>query len=234
MTGLAQAAPSVFLVDVDETLIDEQRIQRDLRDHLEEHCGSPCRERYLAILERLRKSLGYCDYLGALQRYRIEYPQDASVLSVPSFLLDYPFAERLYPHALEVLERLQTLGQAVVLSEGDAVFQPRKIERSGIRDAVDGCVLIYVHKEDAVSDILEQYPARRYVLVDDNFAILRTYRQAWGGRLTTVLVHSGDSPGGDAEVGSLATPDVTVEHVGELLDYDFGPLLANNEIQVVR
>ncbi len=234
MTGGATKAPSVFLVDVDETLLDDERILRDLKNHLEERCGAPCRERYLAILERLRKSLGYCDYLGALQRYRIEYPNDASVLTVPTFLLDYPFAERLYPHALEFLERLRTWGQAVVLSEGDTVFQPRKIERSGIRDVVDGCVLIYVHKEDALNDIEAQYPARHYVLVDDSFDTLTTFRRAWGGRISTVLIRPGEAAGEEEAVSCYSTPDVTVEHIGELLNYDFAPLLARGEIQMVR
>jgi len=142
-------SPIVFLVDVDNTLLDNDRIQNDLKHHLEVEFGEACRDRYWAILEELFTNLGYRDYLGALQRYRVEHPQDIHLLSVSSFLVDYPFANRLFPESLDVLERFRSWGETVILSDGDVVFQPRKVERSGISEAVEGNVLIYIHKEEA-------------------------------------------------------------------------------------
>src|SRR5271169_732300 len=153
------SSPTVFLVDVDNTLLDNDRIQADLRRHLEREFGAACRDRYWAILEQLFADLGYRDYLGALQRYRVEHPQDIHLLSMSSYLVDYPFANRLYPGALDVLERLCSWGQTVILSDGDVVFQPRKVERSGIFEAVDGRVLIYIHKEEELGDVVRRYPA---------------------------------------------------------------------------
>src|SRR5262245_14611505 len=143
----------VFLVDVDNTLLDNDRIQADLKRHLEREFGLACRERYWAILEELFTTLGYRDYLGALQRYRVEHPQDIHLLSMSSFLVDYPFANRLYPESLDVLERFRSWGETVILSDGDVVFQPRKIERSGIFEAAEGKVLVYIHKEEALDDV---------------------------------------------------------------------------------
>ena len=146
---MTTSVPIVFLVDVDNTLLDNDRIQNDLKRHLEREFGMACRERYWAILDELFADLGYRDYLGALQRYRVEHPQDIDLLTLSSFLVDYPFANRLYPESLDVLERFRSWGETVILSDGDVVFQPRKVERSGISEAVDGNVLIYIHKEEA-------------------------------------------------------------------------------------
>ena len=164
--------PIVFLVDVDNTLVDNDGIQQDLKDHLERTYGLAARERYWRILEDLFVELGYRDYIGALQRFRVEHPQEIELLSMSSFLMDYPFADRLYPNALEVLKRLRSLGPTVILSDGDVVFQPRKVEHAGIADAVDGHVLIYIHKEEALDDVERRYPAEHYVLVDDKLRIL--------------------------------------------------------------
>lgn len=225
---------NLFLVDVDETLIDDRRIQSDLRKYIEHACGLECRDRFLALLERLHESLGYFDYLGALQRYRIEFPRDSGILSVSNFLLDYPFADRLFPRALEVLEHLRAWGQTVVLSDGDAVFQPRKIERSGIRAAVNGRVMVFVHKEDSIAEIEQQYPARRYVVVDDSLQSLRALRRGLAGHVATVLVGGIDSHKHRAEFTSYSTPDVTVKHIGDLLKFDFSQLLASSEAEAVR
>src|ERR1700726_1468722 len=182
---------TVFLVDVDNTLLDNDGIQADLKRHLEREFGAACRDRYWAILEQLFAELGYRDYLGALQRYRVEHKEDIHLLTMSSFLVDYPFADRLYPRALEVLEHLRGWGQTVILSDGDVVFQPRKVERSGIFAAVDGNVLIYIHKEEELADVERRYPADHYVLIDDKPRILTAVKSAWGNRVTTVLPRQG-------------------------------------------
>src|ERR1700757_2630171 len=183
----------VFLVDVDNTLLDNDHIQADIKAHLERQYGAACRDRYWAILDDLFADLGYRDYLGALQRYRVEHPQDMHLLSMSSFLVDYPFANRLYPGSLDVLERLGSWGPTVLLTDGDVVFQPRKVERSGLSEAVNSHVLIYIHKELALDDVEARYPALHYVLVDDKPRILAAVKQAWGTRVTTVLPRLGQS-----------------------------------------
>jgi FMN phosphatase YigB (HAD superfamily) len=216
------AAPVVFLVDVDNTLLDNDRIQADLKRHLEREFGAASRDRYWAILEALFAELGYRDYLGALQRYRVEHPRDLHLMSMSSYLVDYPFANRLYPGALDVLERLRGWGPTVILTDGDVVFQPRKVERSGIAEAVDGHVLIYIHKEEALDDVERRYPAQHYVLVDDKPRILAAVKEAWGDRVTTIFPRQGQYAR-DAEAYRPA--DLTVEHVGDLLTHDLPGLL---------
>src|SRR6267142_3360740 len=174
------ADSTVFLVDVDNTLLDNDHIQADLKRHLEREFGAASRDRYWSILEQLFTELGYRDYLGALQRYRAERPRDIHLLSMSSYLVDYPFANRLYPGALDVLERFRGWGPTVILSDGDVVFQPRKFERSGIFEAVEGHVLIYIHKEKALADVKRRYPAEHYVLVDDKLRILTAVKKIWG------------------------------------------------------
>jgi FMN phosphatase YigB (HAD superfamily) len=215
----------VFLVDVDNTLLDNDRIQADIKTHLEREYGAGCRDRYWAILEALFIELGYRDYLGALQRYRVEHPRDMQLLSMSSFLVDYPFANRLYPGSLDVLERLRSWGRTVLLTDGDVVFQPRKVERSGLSAAVSSHVLIYIHKELALDDIESRYPALHYVLVDDKPRILAAVKDAWGTRVTTVFPRQGQYAHDAKAVASFAAPDVTVERIGDLLDCDLGRLL---------
>jgi len=216
--------PTVFLVDVDNTLLDNDHIQADLKRHLEREFGAACRDRYWAILEQLFSELGYRDYLGALQRYRVEHPLDINLLSMSSYLVDYPFANRLYPGALDVLERFRGWGPTVILSDGDVVFQPRKVERSGIAEAVGGHVLIYIHKEEELDDVERRYPARHYVLVDDKPRILAAVKAVWGERVTTVLPRQGQYARDAAVVASLPAADLTVERVSDLLTYDFPAL----------
>ncbi len=219
---------TVFLVDVDNTLLDNDHIQSDIKRHLDREFGVPCRERYWTILEQLFADLGYRDYLGALQRYRVEHPQDIHLLTMSSFLVDYPFANRLYPGSLDVLERFNAWGQTVILSDGDVVFQPRKVERSGIFEAVAGHVLIYIHKEQSMEDVERRYPAEHYVLVDDKPRILATVKKIWGNRVTTVLPRQGQYAR-DAKVVAACPPaDLTVERIDNLLDYDLSELLATN------
>jgi FMN phosphatase YigB (HAD superfamily) len=218
-------SPIVFLVDVDNTLLDNDEIQNDLRHHLEREFGAVCRDRYWTILEQLFAELGYRDYLGALQRYRVEHPQDIHLLSMSSFLVDYPFGDRLYPAALDVLKRLNEWGRAVILSDGDVVFQPRKVERSGIWKAVDGHVLIYIHKEDMLDDVERRYPARHYVLIDDKLRILTAVKKAWGDRVTTVFPRQGQFAQDPKVVASNPPADVTVERIGDLMAYDLPAVL---------
>jgi FMN phosphatase YigB (HAD superfamily) len=213
--------PIVFLVDVDNTLLDNDGIQQDLKDHLERAFGLAARERYWRILEDLFAELGYRDYIGALQRYRVEHPRDVELLSMSSFLVDYPFADRLYPDALEVLKRLRSLGPTVILSDGDVVFQPRKVEHAGLSDAVDGHVLIYIHKEEALDDVERRYPAEHYVLVDDKLRILDSVKQVWGERVTTVFPRQGQYAHDAKVLSALPPADVTIERIGDLLHYDF-------------
>jgi hypothetical protein len=214
----------VFLVDVDNTLLDNDHIQADIRRHLEREFGAASRDRYWVIQEQLFSELGYRDYLGALQRYRSENPRDIHLLSMSSYIVDYPFANRLYPQALDVLERLGNWGPTVILSDGDVVFQPRKVERSGIHEAVAGRVLIYIHKEDELEDVEERYPAGHYVLIDDKPRILATVKKIWGDRVTTVLPRQGQYAHDEKVVASLPSADLTVERIGDLLAYDFSNL----------
>jgi FMN phosphatase YigB (HAD superfamily) len=217
--------PIVFLFDVDNTLLDNDRVVRDLASHLDRDFGRQRRDRYFAIFEELRGQLGYADYLGALQRYRAEYPTDPRLLQVSSFLVDYPFANRLFPNALDAIEHCKRWGQPVVLSDGDVVFQPRKVERSGIAEAVDGQVLIYIHKEQMLGDVESRYPAEHYVLVDDKVRILTAAKQYWGERLTTVFPRQGHYALDLGTVQSYPAPDVTLDRVGQLAELDLHSLL---------
>ena len=217
-------SPIVFLIDVDNTLLDNDHIQSDLKRHLEREFGVACRDRYWAILEELFTDLGYRDYLGALQCYRVEHPQDIHLLSMSSFLIDYPFANRLYPGSLDVIERFRSWGQTVILSDGDVVFQPRKVERSGIFKAVEGNVLI--HKEEALDDVERRYPAEHYVLVDDKPHILTTVKKAWNSHVTTVFPRQGQYAHDRNLIAQCPSADLTVERIGDLLAYDLATLVA--------
>jgi FMN phosphatase YigB (HAD superfamily) len=212
--------PVVFLVDVDNTLIDNDAIQQDLKDYLGRAFGPAERDRYWSIQEDLFTTLGYRDYIGALQRYRMENSRAVELLSMSSYLLDYPFADRLYPAAVGVLKRLGGLGPTVLLSDGDAVFQPRKVERAGLLKAVNGRALIYVHKEEELDDIERRYPAEHYVLVDDKPRILGAVKQVWKQRVTTVLPRQGIYALDQDVLSAFPPADVTIERVGDLLDLD--------------
>ena len=210
----------VFLFDVDNTLLDNDRAQRDYRAYIEHECGREAADHYWAIYTDLWRELGYADYLGALQRYRLVHRRDPRLLLVSSYLLDYPFADRLYPEALRVLAHFGNAGQTVILSDGDVIFQPRKIERSGIRRAVEDRVLICIHKELELDDVERFYPAQHYVLFDDKVRILQAVKEVWGSRVTTVFVKQG-SYANDVNVPAAANPaDVTVDVVAGLLRVD--------------
>src|SRR5919199_342933 len=211
------AAGVAFLLDVDNTLLDNDRVTSDLRRFLEREVGPDRAEHYFAIFEDLRNELGYADYLGALQRYRGEYPRDPNVLYLSHYLIDYPFANRLFPESLDVIDLLKGWGPVVILSDGDVVFQPRKIERSGLWSAVDGNVLIYVHKEHELDDVEARFPAQRYVLVDDKLRILHAIKNVWHERVTTVFPRQGHYAHDPRALAEYPPADVTVERIGDLL-----------------
>ena len=215
----------VFLFDVDNTLLDNDRVIADLRRYLTRAIGAAPAEHYFAIFEQLREELGYADYLGALQRYRVAYPRDPCLLAISSYLVNYPFANRLFPSSLDVLERFAEFGPTVILTDGDVVFQPRKIERSGLDTAVEGRILVYIHKERELDDVARRFPAEHYVLVDDKLHLLAAVKQAWGPRVTTVFVRQGHYARDPAILASYPPADLSVDRIGDLLDYDLPTLL---------
>jgi len=220
-----KTAPIVFLVDVDDTLLDNDHLQADLKAHIEREFGARCRDQFWAMQEELFNQLGYRDYLGALQRFRVEHPYEPHLVTAANFLVDYPFANRLYPGALDVLERFRQWGRTVILTDGDMVFQPRKVQRSGIFEAVEGHVLIYIHKEEALKDVERRYPADHYVLVDDKLRILTAVKQAWGSQVTTVFPRQGEFALNPVALSSYPPADITVERIADLLSYDLPDLL---------
>jgi hypothetical protein len=220
---MARPDPIVFLIDVDNTLLDNDGVQQDLKDHLTHAYGSDARDRYWKILDDLFVELGYRDYLGALQRFRVEHPSEVELLWMSSYLLDYPFAGRLFPAALKVLERLGSLGTTVILSDGDVIFQPRKVQRAGLNDAVDA-VLIYIHKEASLDDVERRFPADHYVIIDDKLRILTAVKRIWGDRVTTVFVRQGSYAHDQATVSALPPADVTIDQIGDLLTLDLPSL----------
>jgi FMN phosphatase YigB (HAD superfamily) len=217
---MTQQSDLVFLIDCDNTLLDNDRVQQELSAHLAKEFGADCRDRYWRIFEQLRTELGYADYLGALQLYRVHHERDTRLLRMSSFLIDYPFPDRLYPQALDVIRHLSTMGTTVILSDGDVAFQPRKIERSGIRDAVDGRVLIYIHKERMLDAITEAYPARTYVMIDDKLRVLAAMKQEWRDRLTTVFPRQGHYAFDEKILAQYPAADITVDRIGELMTYE--------------
>jgi FMN phosphatase YigB (HAD superfamily) len=210
----------VFLFDVDNTLLDNDRVRDELSEHLAENYGLAARDRYWEILRALLDELGYTDYLGALERYRLEAMHCPKLLLMSSWLVDYPFADRLYPHALDVVKHVQQWGPAVILSDGDAVFQPRKVDRSGLRRAVDDRVLIYVHKERELADVERLYPAAHYVLIDDKLRILTAVKQIWGARVTTVFPKQGQYALDPQIVATYPPADIALAKIGDLAASD--------------
>jgi len=207
----------VFLFDVDNTLLDNDAVTADLREHLEREVGHERQERYWSIFENLRTEVGYADYLGALQRYRAHYPRDLHVLTVSHFLLTYPFHDRLFADALDVVQGVKQYGPPVILSDGDVVFQPHKIRQARLYDAFAGAVLIYVHKELELEDVARRYPADQYVLVDDKLRILSAIKEVWGERVTTVFVRQGHYAHDEKAISSYRPADHTIERIADLL-----------------
>lgn len=209
---------SVFLFDVDNTLLDNDRVTAALKSFLIKEVGEERTERYWKIFEELRSNLGYADYLGSLQEYRRQFPYDSHVLSLSNFLINYPFANRLFPCSLDVLERFQEHGTVVILTDGDAVFQPRKIERSGLGEAVDNNILIYVHKERELADVERRYPADHYFVFDDKIRILSAIKDQWCERVTTVFVKQGHYAVDVETVSQFPKADIEIERIGDLLE----------------
>jgi FMN phosphatase YigB (HAD superfamily) len=216
----------VFLFDVDNTLLDNDRVTADLHRFLDKEVGPERSNIYWSIFEELRSELGYADYLGALQRYRIKYPYESHLLAVSTYLVNYPFANRLFPNSLDVIDRLKQFGKCVILTDGDVVFQPRKIERSGLFEAFDGNILIYIHKEAELADVERRYPAQQYVLVDDKVRILDSVKNIWGNKVKTVFPKQGHYATDTNEVAKYSAPNISIDRIGELLDIEISRLIS--------
>lgn len=221
--------PVVFLVDVDNTLLDNDRIGVDVNAFLERQIGRARQQRFLAIFEEIREDIGYSDYLATFQRYKLEYPHDAEVDPLASYLVDYPFANRLHPGALDVLEKLRSWGPVALFSDGDVVFQPRKIDRAGLRERADA-VLIYVHKELELEDVERRFPADRYVIVDDKLRTLAAVKMQWDKRVTTVFPKQGRYARDIKALASYQPPDLAVPKIADLLTYELQTILNANRI----
>ncbi len=215
----------IFFFDVDNTLLDNERVAADLQRHLASEVGIKGAQEYWRIFEQLRTELGYADYLGALQRYRAKHPRAQQVLCMSDFLTNYPFAECLFPNALKVIEHVQQWGPAVILSDGDVVFQPLKINRSGLGNAVSGRVLIYVHKEQELDDVEQRYPAEHYMLIDDKLRILSAVKKLWGSRMTTIFVRQGHYATDPKILASYPPADISVDRIEDLLQYSLPELM---------
>ncbi len=224
----------VFLFDVDNTLLDNDRVSADLKRFLTDHVGQERQRRYWALFEELRTELGYADYLGALQRYRTENPRDPNLLEISEFLVEYYFANRLFPNSLDVLDHVAQWGQPAILSDGDVVFQPRKIRRSGLFDGVKGNVLIYVHKEHELDDVKQRYPADHYVLVDDKIRILTAVKKVWGSGVTTVFVRQGHYALDPKIIEAYPPADLSIERIGDLMQYGLEDFMAASRKSLVR
>lgn len=215
----------VFLFDVDNTLLDNDRVRADLSEHLENSYGAAARDRYWTIFETLTSQLGYSDYLGALELYRLEDLHSPELLRMANWMVDYPFADRLYPHALEAVDYARRWGPTVILSDGDAVFQPRKVERSGLWQTVQNRVLIYIHKEEELDDVERFYPAKHYVMIDDKLRILTKIKKIWGERVTTMFARQGHYATDPKIAASYPQADIQLGKIGDLLNYDLSRFL---------
>ncbi len=217
------AAPhhrAAFLLDVDNTLLDNDCVTDDLRAHLEREFGQQQSQDYWTLFEARRAEMGYADYLGALQQYRLQYPHHPRILKMSSFLIDYPFKDRLYPGAINAIHHLHRAGLCAVLSDGDVVFQPHKVERSGILAAMNGHALIYVHKEQELMDVERRYPADHYVMIDDKLRILTAIKGIWADRVTTVFVRQGHYATDPNVLQAYPPADVSIDRIGDLLQLD--------------
>jgi hypothetical protein len=222
---MSERSKVVFLLDVDNTLLDNDRVTADLERYLLREVGAEAEQCYWTHFEALRAELGYADYLGALQRYRVENPRHPHLLALSSYLIEYPFANRLYPGSLDAIEHIARWGPTVIVSDGDVVFQPRKIHRSGLFEAVERRVLIYIHKEKEIDDIEQRYPADHYVVVDDKLRLLTAFKKVWGARVTTIFPRQGHYAH-DPAMLSYPPADVSIERIGELADCELGAILA--------
>jgi len=217
---------TVFLFDVDNTLLNNDRVTADLKRYLEANVGPERSLRYWQLFESIRSELGYADYLGALQRYRLEHLHEPNLLAVSYFLMGYPFANRLLPNSVDAVEHVAQCGRVVILSDGDVVFQPHKVYRSGLYEIFEGNVLIYVHKEQELADVEQRYPAEHYVVVDDKLRILHSIKQIWKSRVTTVFVRQGHYAHDPKVPSQYAPADISIDRIGDLLEYDVSSFAA--------
>ncbi len=217
---MADPADLVFLFDVDNTLLDNDRVAEDLSAHLSREYGSPTRDGYWAIFEELRRECGYADYLGALQRYRAAHLHDPRIMTMANWLIDYPFADRVFPGAAEAVRHAGAMGTTAILSDGDAVFQPRKVFRSGLSTLFERRVLIYIHKEDELATVERLFPARHYVMIDDKLRLLDAIKRSWGARVTTVFPRQGHYANDMSILTEYPPADLSIGAIGELADYD--------------
>ncbi|WP_068858659.1 HAD family hydrolase [Perlucidibaca aquatica] len=210
----------VFLLDVDNTLLDNDRFTADLTQQLDRELGREERERYWHIHAELRDSLGYVDYLGVLQKLRNDCEDDTALQKMAEFLLEYPFQDRLYPGALKVIEHLRSLGSTAILSDGDIVFQPRKITRAGLSERVDGQVLIVIHKERCLDLVQRRFPGSHHVMIDDKPHLLAAMKRTMGHGLTTVLVRQGHYAMDAESTAVTPRPDLCVAKIADICDLD--------------
>jgi FMN phosphatase YigB (HAD superfamily) len=215
----------IFLFDVDNTLLDNDHVVSDLMRYLEHEIGSELQQRYWVHFEQLRTELGYADYLGALQRYRLEYPRDSRILAISHYLIDYPFCQPVVPQFVDVIAHAPRWGEPVIVTDGDVVFQPLNIRRAGLMDSFDSQVLIYIHKGTELDDIAKRYPADHYIFIDDKVRILVAVKEAWNSRVTTVFPRQGDYAMDENEVAKYR-PDLVIERIAMLLNYDLSTLIA--------
>ena len=213
---MAEMSDICFLFDVDNTLLDNDRIAQDLSDYLEKEYGQFAHDCYWTIFEDLRRELGYADYLGALERYRIKFMHDPRILRMANWLIDYPFADRIYPGALDAVKHVGRWGTTAILSDGDAVFQPRKVQRSGLSAAFDQRVLIYVHKEQELPYVERIFPAKHYVLIDDKLRLLDAVKKEWGAKVTTVFPRQGHYATDPEILAKYPKADFSIDSIGEL------------------
>jgi FMN phosphatase YigB (HAD superfamily) len=216
----------VTLFDVDNTLLDHDHVTADLRRHLARTVGTHRAQRYWELFEEIRTELGYADYLGALQRYRLEHPRDPHLMEVSYYLMSYPFANRLFPGSIDAVQHAQQWGPASILSDGDVVFQPLKISRSSLYEVFEGKALIYVHKETELADVEERYPAEHYVVVDDKLRILEAIKKQWRASVTTVFVRQGHYALDPKATAQFAPADISLERIGEFPNLTQADILA--------
>jgi FMN phosphatase YigB (HAD superfamily) len=214
----------IFLFDVDNTLLDNDRMKRDLGDYVNRTFGPGAENELWTLYEEERVKHGYADFLGTLERFRLAHLQDTRVLKLANWVMDYPYIERLYPDALGVVRHVRQWGLPVILTDGDGVFQPHKLERAGLLGAFGGHVLNYVHKEQELDSVKRAYPAKHYVLIDDKLSLLNLVKKAWGDRVTTVFPRQGHYAN-DAKILARSQPaDIEIERIADLMDYDFSTL----------
>jgi FMN phosphatase YigB (HAD superfamily) len=214
-------ATLVFLIDVDNTLLDNDKVKKDFDAHLQAELGPELTQRFWELYEQVRQEKSVIDIPESLRRLRQETPlskmDEQTYDHVVSIFENYPFFQALYPHALETLAYLSTLGTTVIVSDGDCFFQAEKIYHSNLADAVEGRVLIYTHKQEHLDEIMQCYPADHYAMIDDKPQILADAKALLGSKLTTVFVKQGKYA--TDKLPENFTPDIEVSHIGDLRKY---------------